>query len=200
MDVNFNALIPEVPVRRQPTKFTPERIAQIQNLLERGHSREQIADIVGCTLNTLAVTCSKLGISLRRPRLDNGMGIIKRPFSLSAAASDPDSEESEDIVKLPCKSKLAAAPCKPVDLTDPTDPIPPIAPPPAPSKHEPATPIFTLRMSYQGRERITPLPLSADDLATLAVEAEIRGMRIGELIAKLIFAIVQRGMFDQVGP
>ena len=53
--------------RGRPTKFTPERIQQISNLVERGKSRDEIAGIIGVTTGTLQVTCSKLGISLRRP-------------------------------------------------------------------------------------------------------------------------------------
>jgi hypothetical protein len=52
--------------RGRPIKFTPERIQQIKNLVERGKSREDIAELVGVTVGSLAVTCSKLGISLRR--------------------------------------------------------------------------------------------------------------------------------------
>jgi Helix-turn-helix domain of resolvase len=52
----------------RPLKFTPERIQQIRNLVERGMSREEIAEMLDVTVNSLAVTCSKLGISLRRPR------------------------------------------------------------------------------------------------------------------------------------
>ena len=49
-------------------KFTPERVAQIRNLLERGMSREQIAETIGSTVGSLQVTCSRLGISLRIPK------------------------------------------------------------------------------------------------------------------------------------
>ena len=48
--------------RGRPIKFTPERIQQIKNLVERGKSREDIAELVGVTVGSLAVTCSKLGI------------------------------------------------------------------------------------------------------------------------------------------
>jgi hypothetical protein len=41
---------------------------QIKNLVERGMSREEIAETIGVTLGSLRVTCSKHGISLRRPR------------------------------------------------------------------------------------------------------------------------------------
>jgi hypothetical protein len=62
--------------RGRETKFTPERIRQIVNLVERGKSREEIAELVGVTLGTLQVTCSKFGISLRRPRFDTGTGYL----------------------------------------------------------------------------------------------------------------------------
>jgi hypothetical protein len=55
-------------------KFTPERLEQIRNLIERGMSREQIAETIGVTVGSLQVTCSKHGISLRRPKLNNGVG------------------------------------------------------------------------------------------------------------------------------
>jgi hypothetical protein len=50
-------------------KFTPERVEQIKNLVERGKRREEIAELIGVTVGSLQVTCSRLGISLRRPRL-----------------------------------------------------------------------------------------------------------------------------------
>jgi hypothetical protein len=52
----------------RPIKFTPERMEQIKNLVERGISREQIAETIGVTLGSLQVTCSRMGISLRRPK------------------------------------------------------------------------------------------------------------------------------------
>src|SRR5215813_8689017 len=54
-------------------KFTPERFEQIRNLVERGISREQIADTIGVTVGSLQVTCSRHGISLKRPKLNNGV-------------------------------------------------------------------------------------------------------------------------------
>jgi hypothetical protein len=60
------------------TRFTPENIRQIVNLLERGKSKEQIAETIGVTVGTLQVTCSKLGISLRQPRFNTGTGMLRR--------------------------------------------------------------------------------------------------------------------------
>jgi hypothetical protein len=52
--------------RGRPIKFTPERMQQISNLVDRGKSPDQIAEVIGITTDTLQVACSKLGISLRR--------------------------------------------------------------------------------------------------------------------------------------
>src|SRR5262245_44151667 len=67
------------PRRGRPTKFTPERMQQITNLVERGKRRDEIAEIIGVTPGTLQATCSKLGISLRPPRFDTGIRALRRP-------------------------------------------------------------------------------------------------------------------------
>jgi hypothetical protein len=62
--------------RPRPTKFTLERIQQIKDLIARGVTCEEIAAVVGVTVGTLKVTCSKLGISLRRPKPRRGNGML----------------------------------------------------------------------------------------------------------------------------
>jgi hypothetical protein len=64
--------------RGRSTKFTPERFQQIRNLVERGESREGIAEILDVTVGSLQVTCSRLGISLRRPKVDNGVHLLRQ--------------------------------------------------------------------------------------------------------------------------
>jgi hypothetical protein len=63
--------------RGRRIKFTPERLQQIRNLVERGKSREEIAELIGVTVGSLQVTCSRLGISLRRVVFNNGMGLLR---------------------------------------------------------------------------------------------------------------------------
>ena len=58
-----------VKSRPRSTKFTAERIQQIKDLISRGETCEEIARLIGVTVGTLKVTCSRLGISLRRPRV-----------------------------------------------------------------------------------------------------------------------------------
>ncbi len=69
---------------RPKVKFTPERIEQIKNLVVRGKRREEIAELIGVTVGSLQVTCSRLGISLRRPRLEP----VSTPPSKPAKAAD----------------------------------------------------------------------------------------------------------------
>ena len=66
------------PSRGRQIRFTPERIQQIKNLVERGKRREEIAELIGVTVGSLQVTCSRLGISLRRPTLNNGTISLRR--------------------------------------------------------------------------------------------------------------------------
>jgi hypothetical protein len=58
---------------QRPSKFTPERVQQIKDLVAQGVSCEEIAALVGVTVGTLKVTCSRLGISLRKPRSRTGL-------------------------------------------------------------------------------------------------------------------------------
>ena len=55
----------EAKAQRRYRKFTPQRIQQIQDLVARGETCEQIAATIGVTVGSLKVTCSRL--SLRRP-------------------------------------------------------------------------------------------------------------------------------------
>jgi hypothetical protein len=75
--------------RGRAVKFTPERIDQIRNLVERGTSREEIAEIIGVTVGSLQVTCSRLGISLRRRPVENGVRLLPRPTTAAALPPPP---------------------------------------------------------------------------------------------------------------
>ena len=74
---------------RSHTKFTPTTIVQIPRWLDEGLSADQIAARIGCTVGTLKVKCSKLGISLRcrKPNYDrrnenaNGTRGARKPSS-----------------------------------------------------------------------------------------------------------------------
>jgi hypothetical protein len=48
-------------------KITPALLAAIPALLDLGMGAAEIAFTIGCTVGTLRVRCSQMGISLRRP-------------------------------------------------------------------------------------------------------------------------------------
>jgi hypothetical protein len=50
----------------RPTILTQAALAHVSSLVDRGRSAAEIASEIGCTLGTLRVRCSQLGISLRR--------------------------------------------------------------------------------------------------------------------------------------
>jgi hypothetical protein len=55
------------PRSGRPTrKFTPANIQKIKDWVAQGMGREEIAKSIDVTVGTLQVTCSRLGISLRR--------------------------------------------------------------------------------------------------------------------------------------
>ena len=53
-------------VRGRRAKFTPQAIEKIKEFVGEGISRDEIANRLGVTVGSLQVTCSRLGISLRR--------------------------------------------------------------------------------------------------------------------------------------
>jgi hypothetical protein len=81
----------KVPFR--PRKFTPENIARIKDWVAQGVGRDEIANRLEVTIGSLQVTCSKLGISLRKGSSANGNGAIQ---SLGAVQSSIDHTHPRD--------------------------------------------------------------------------------------------------------
>jgi hypothetical protein len=57
---------------------------------------------------------------------------------------------------------------------------------------------IAIRIQYNGTERTIELPLTLDEVARLAWEAEFRDMRIGQFIGELIAAMVTKDLFRAV--
>jgi hypothetical protein len=53
---------------------------------------------------------------------------------------------------------------------------------------------LALIMQYRGLEEAIPLRLSSDDIAKLALEAQVREIRLGQLLATLIEAAMAEGL------
>ena len=182
---------PAAPRGRQ-TKFTPERISQIVNLVERGKSQEEIAVLVGVTVGTLQVTCSRFGVSLRRPRFDTGTGYLR-----------PSKERSSNGTPAP---EADGNPTSNGGLR----PESPLQPPPAEKAqiatlhharartYEPGAVSFSLKMQYRGEERTTEIPLTQDMMRQLAIEAWLRDMKMGEVVSEVIIGVIKGNRFQPV--
>ena len=183
--------------RGRPTKFTLERLQQIRNLVERGESREQIAEILDVTVGSLQVTCSRLGISLRRPKVDNGVRLLRQLNSISrkktitmhdpidhngSALSQPTEQQSHQ--------NSQSGPAEPAPAAKPQqDRLQTL---------EAGSPSVAIRFQYKGTERTTELPLNLDMIGRLAWEAEFRNMSTAELIGELIVGMVKKDLFSEV--
>ena len=152
--------------RGRPIKFTPERIQQIKNLVERGKSREDIAELVGVTVGSLAVTCSKLGISLRRRMVNNGVSVL-RPTKASSLArtsilecgreapSHPE-EDATSTFKNDVAEKEAGTPSQKQAQAD-----------------KMASAQFAIRMEYKGVECTAELALTPDMIEHLGLRSRV---------------------------
>jgi hypothetical protein len=186
-------LATQLPTRGRPIKFTPERVQQIRNLVERGKSREEIADLIGVTVGSLQVTCSRLGISLRRVVFDNGMHLLRRdgPHNGTSTytASGRGGVPLPPISGQPQQNSQSG----PVEQPEATTPHEKRA-----RADEMGLATFALRMKYRGHERTRELPLTQDMVRQLAFEAQFRNMSIGEFVGELLIAIMKRDIFQHV--
>jgi hypothetical protein len=157
--------------RGRQIKFTPERLQQIRNLVERGKSREEIAELIGATVGSLQVTCSRLGISLRRSK---EMGLLRRVPPISR-------QPQQNSQSGPVEQPQATTPHEERARTD-----------------EMGLANLALRMKYRGHERTKELPLTQDMIGQLAFEAQFRNMSIGGLVGELLIAIIKRDLFQHV--
>ncbi len=151
----------QVVTRGRQLKFTPERIQQIKNLVERGKSREEIAELVGVTVGSLQVTCSRLGISLRQPRFKTGTGPLRRnePHSNGVSRPSPGRGDGSALLQLTKERPEQNSRSAPVDQAQ--------APTPrqewAKTANGAGAASFAIKMQYRGDVRTTELPLAQDE-------------------------------------
>ena len=192
----MTAVTADILSRGRQTKFTPERIQQIKNLVERGKSREEIAELIGVTLGSLQVTCSRLGVSLRRPTFNTGTGSLRRgePGPNGTATHCPGGGSDSGLSQLTKERSEQNLQSGPVEQAQ--------APTPhqeqAKRANEAGAAHFAIRMQYKGEERTTELPLTPDMIRELAFEAELRNIRIAELIGELMVAMLKKDLFQAV--
>jgi hypothetical protein len=158
----FDVTLPSGAPRGRTIKFTPERMEQIKNLVERGIGREEIAQIIGVTVGSLQVTCSRAGISLRRPRDDSDM--MARP---TAKTTDGNGRRTG----LPAMPEVKVSPTMSASQAKAT---------------------LILRLETTGSSRESQVSLPLDLIGELAVVAEFRGVRLADLIAEALAEAIHR--------
>jgi hypothetical protein len=190
---------PALPSGRQ-VKFTPERLRQIKNLVERGKNRAEIAELIGVTVGSLQVTCSRLGVSLRRPTFNAGTGPPRRDETCSISRLSPGNGSDSALPHL--TKERPEQDSRPGPAEQAQAPTPCQAPAPwqewAKKANEARAASFAITMQYMGEERATELPLTQDMIGQLAFEAAFRNGRIGELIAELIVAVLKKDLLQTV--
>jgi hypothetical protein len=187
--------------RGRQIKFTPERIQQIKNLVERGKSREEIAELIGVTVGSLQVTCSRLGISLRRPTFNNGTISLRREEPRFNRVSTPGSSGSDSALpQVTIERPEKHAWPGPAEQAPRSCQAQYAAPWQEWGKRatEAGAASFVIRMQYRGEERTTELPLTRDMIGQLAFEAAFRNVTIGELIGELIAALLNKDLSQTV--
>ena len=154
-------------------KFTPQAIEKIKEFVAAGISRDEIANLLGVTVGSLQVTCSRLGISLRRIILPNGSGrhtadvrgsTIPTPCSVGIAHVREQREVSQPAARAAPSGK------------------------------------FAITVRHRGKERTTDIPLSSAAIETLALEAMSRDLDIAGLIGQVLVAAINKDMIHKILP
>ena len=149
-------------------------------------------NLFGVTVGSLQVTCSRLGISLRRVVFNNGMGLLRR-----------DGPHSDNRTSTYTASRRGGVPLPPINgQLQQNSQLGPAEQAEATTPHEERARTdetgLALRMKYRGDERTSELPHTQDMIRQLAFEAQFRNMSIGEFVGELLIAIMERDLFQHV--
>ena len=143
------------------------------------------------TVGSLQVTCSRLGISLRRPNFNNGIVSLRRNDPRLKPVPAPGSDHGGDSALLHLERNSQPEAMEQVQAPAPRQEV-------EQKVNEPGAATFAIRMQYRGEERTTELPLSQDMIGQLAFEAAFRNVSIGEFIGELIVAVVKQDLLQLV--
>ena len=142
-----------------------------------------IAGFIGVTVGSLQVTCSKLGISLRRPRFNSQNDLPGQGLPCSATVISNPSQVTPvrfafEQVDQFLQSAQEAVPGAEAAVPHP-DEI---------GKQKAPTASLALAMQYKGLERAIALCLTDDAVGKLVLEAQLQEMSVGQLVSALIRA------------
>jgi hypothetical protein len=160
------------PGGRRATKFTPEAIEKIKELVAQGVNRDEIANLLDVTVGSLQVTCSRLGISLRRS-LQNRSA----PHML-----DPRGRA------IPAPGSIGFAHVR----ERKTEEVPQTATHTAPLAK------FAITVRHQGREVATDVPLTSRDIEKLALKALAQDVGIAELLGQILVAAIKNDILKEI--
>ena len=143
-------------VGRRATKFCPANVQKIKDWVAEGISREEIAVLLDVPLGSLQVTCSRLGISLRRRHVVNGNASHPRVISGNRTRHD-----------IPNHPPMIG--------------------------HK-----FQISLERGGMRRATALPLTARDIAQLALAAAARNVGMTQLLTEIVITAIKKGMIEEI--
>ena len=159
--------------RGRRAKFTPQAIEKIKELVAQGASREEIASLLGVTVGSLQVTCSRLGISLRRNILHSGRSPHLRdpkgravPFQGAVGVAYDREQKTEEVTQ------------KVVSIA--------------------GSPKIRIIMRRRGKEVSTDVPLTSRDIGELALIATLRDLSIAELMGQLLRGAIKKDMIKEI--
>ena len=154
--------------RGRRVKFTPEATEKIKELVAQGASREEIASLLGVTVGSLQVTCSRLGIRLRRKILHSGpTPHLRDPegkviaFQGSVGVAYEQKQKAEEVLPA-CSAKIS------------------------------------IIMRHRGKEVTTDLPLTSQALGELALIAMLRNSSIPELVGQILAGAIKKDMIKEI--
>jgi predicted XRE-type DNA-binding protein len=159
--------------RGRRAKFTPRAFEKIKVLVAQGFSREEIASLLGVTVGSLQVTCSRLGISLRRKILHsgptphlrdpNGRAIpVQGSVGVAYAREQKTEEAPQKVVSTASSAKIA------------------------------------IMMRRRGKEVSTDVPLTSRDIGELALIAMLRDLSIAELVGQALGGAIKKNMIENI--
>jgi DNA-binding CsgD family transcriptional regulator len=153
---------------RRAVKFTPQAIEKIKEFVAEGISRDQIANRLGVTVGSLQVTCSRLGISLRRIIFSNG------------------SHHTADVRGIPTPGSVGM-----VRVQEQKDVS-------QPAVRATRFANFAIMMRHKGKEKVTDLSLPSPAIEVLACEAISRDLDIARLIGQILVAAINKDMIQKI--
>ena len=159
--------------RGRRAKFTPQAIEKIKELVAQGASRDEIANSLDVTVGSLQVTCSRLGISLRRKILHSGRSPhlrdpkgraipLQGSVGVAYAREQKTEEVPQKVVSLAGSAKIA------------------------------------IMMRRRGKEVSTDVPLTSRDIGELALIAMLRDLSVAELVGQVLAGAIKKNMIENI--